>query len=225
MANSVGNGRISLPASAGVGGLPAVPIPAQLRAAMGTATEAEIRAIARLLLTEGVPHAFHAMPVAYEYYREQIAHAAGVDEKNVTVVGSVRFGFSLTPSREKYGAAVTERSDLDAAVIGEKVFEDGQAAFLDWKQSLDEQARTKFDVTVAQVEREAARGFISLKLLPHWLPFVRRLHDPLWRVIAKWRTIRGAPRLNGDKSSVRVYRDWDAALAQTTLNLRQIRRV
>jgi hypothetical protein len=141
-------------------------------------------------------------------------------------VGSIRLGYSLSP--HKYGEPLSVNSDLDAAIVDSELFAAARRAFGEWQDGIVAGRWKPRNATEERYWREAGsavpvnagRGFVDTKFLPATLPFVRSLHNPLIQVIRKLRTLSGTPKLNAEKSSVRVYRDWPAALRQIEQNIR-----
>jgi hypothetical protein len=179
-------------------------------------------------VTEGIPKAFASCPVAYEYYRVHLAAAAKVSEKSVTLVGSLRLGYSLAPDR--FGLPFTGSSDLDAVIVDEQLFGSATVVFGAWHSKITAPDATPSNPREARywsaaskvVPKNIGRGFIDTKYLPAPSPFVRSLHDPLLAIIRRWSGIPEAPTIKARSSYIRVYRDWAAAVRQISVNLDQL---
>lgn len=173
-----------------------------LVAALKGATEIDRKAIARLWLTEGTPVGM--APWVYQWFRELLAAVAEVDCKQVSLVGSYRFGFSLAP--HKFGEPVASTSDIDALVVSEPLF--------------CEVANDTLQLGSEELNRERSRGFITTKNIPpgRRSPRVQRMHNCFLRLTS-------APcqvKFNANGSSVRIYRDWNAAAQQMSINLKSL---
>ncbi len=58
---------------------------------------------------------------SYQQFRQDIAGLLGVNQNEVSLVGSAKFGFSMSPSKA-WRAFNPEISDLDCAIISESLF-------------------------------------------------------------------------------------------------------
>ncbi len=73
------------------------------------------------ILIAGVPFAFRDSPADYDALRTTLGTALHLSADAMTVVGSGRIGFSLSP--EKYGTPFLPESDLDVVVVSSKLFD------------------------------------------------------------------------------------------------------
>jgi hypothetical protein len=183
-------------------------------------------AICRLWLSEGIPFAFKARPAVYEALRIWLARRLDVQAKEVTIVGSGRQGFSLSPDQNA-GRPFGSQSDLDMTTISVRLFERLRDAFGRWEQDY------KQGIVQPRHEREKAlwgenlrncpgaleRGFIDPQKIPTWsrYPEAQAIMDALWRVSEKLKVTPYAPNVR--KVSMRVYRDWDSFVRQMAINL------
>ena len=90
-------------------------------------------AICRLWLSEGIPFAFKARPAVYEALRIWLARRLDVQAKEVTIVGSGRQGYSLSPDQNA-GRPFGQQSDLDMTTISVRLFERLRDAFGRWEK-------------------------------------------------------------------------------------------
>lgn len=183
-------------------------------------------AIARLWLSEGIPHSFKVRPGIYESLRRWLARRLDVQAKEVTLVGSGRQGFCLSPGahlRRPFG----EHSDLDLTVVSSSLFLRLEATFSRWNA----------DYAAGQVAprhtREAAywkanrenvpsgivRGFIDPHKLPilYSYPEAQVVAQAMYEAHEKLKVTPGAPAVS--RLSLRVYRDWDSFMRQMAINL------
>jgi hypothetical protein len=101
-----------------------------LTAARGGNREAR-HAIARLWLSEGIPYSFRASPGVYEALRRWLARRLDVHAKEITLVGSGRQGFCLSPGTD-LGRPFGDHSDLDLTVVCQSLFDRLEASFARW---------------------------------------------------------------------------------------------
>jgi hypothetical protein len=185
-------------------------------------------AIAQLWLSEGIPHSFKARPALYESLRRWVARRLDVQGKEVTIIGSGRQGFSLSPGanlRRAFGA----HSDLDLSVVSHSLFRRLEAAFVRWDADYtagsvaarSERERTLWEANEKSVPSGLARGFID----PHKIPTLARYPEAqmigqvMYEAHEKLKISRDAPAVR--KVSVRVYRDWDSFVRQLAINLQR----
>ncbi|OGD19402.1 MAG: hypothetical protein A2W03_15075 [Candidatus Aminicenantes bacterium RBG_16_63_16] len=183
-------------------------------------------AMARLWLSEGIPYSFKARPGLYESLRRWLARRLDVHAKEITLVGSGRQGFCLSPGadlRRPFG----EHSDLDLTVVSESLFQRMQADFVRWEGDFAagsvaarrKRQRALWEANRKSVPRGLARGFID----PHKIPMLDRYPEAqmigqvMYEAHEKLKVTRDAPAVR--KLSVRIYRDWDSFVRQMAINL------
>ncbi len=141
--------------------------------------------------------------------------------KNITMIGSGRFGFSLSPS--SYGKAFDERSDLDltliSAVIFNRLSDDYHAWERDYKLGIIRPAngeRERWENNLGEVKKNIERGFIDVNRIPTKYPMVIKTMSALDELnqILRMREILTVKRI-----SARTFKDWDAATKHFRLNL------
>jgi len=179
--------------------------PEELQAVLPKCTDADLRALALLWFTEGSPAA--VAPWAYQIFRELIAEAAGVTTKDVSMVGSLRAGFSLSP--EKFGEPPHAKSDLDALVVSEALFSaSAQKMF---------SGGIGPNVDLDRVRMQANfLGFVDTK---YFSPSKRT--DTISRMHECFVRLKDMTGLTFDpnKSDIRIYRSWQCASRQIALSL------
>ncbi len=90
-------------------------------------------ALSGLWLSEGIPFAFKTKPGIYEALRIWLAHRLNIQAKQITVVGSGRQGYSLSPD-QNVGRPFVPQSDLDMTVISSSLFQRLCDTFCRWEQ-------------------------------------------------------------------------------------------
>jgi len=184
-------------------------------------------AIVRLWLTEGIPYGFQPCPGLYEAIRSWLAGRLLVHPKDVTVIGSARIGYSLSPTRE-LGRPFGAHSDLDFCIVSPNLFQQLVDTFHHWAEEYrsdlvhprDERERVLWDENLNVVPRGTGRGAIDPKKIPTWdrYPIAQKVVTALWALTKKLAVTRDGPVTC--RSSVRVYRDWDALGRVVSANLR-----
>src|SRR5438128_10586931 len=165
------------------------------------------------ILVAGIPFAFRDSPADYDVLRTSLGTALHLSADSMTVVGSGRIGFSLSP--EKYGTPFLPESDLDVVVVSAEMFD---VAWFDLLRlgrkylNLRKQVQSWVD---AHRENHVYFGFI----IPDRLPGAVAV-SPTW-----FRTFRGLarnPSLAGRDVNGRLYRTWDHVYVHQLYSLRRI---
>lgn len=183
-------------------------------------------AIVRLWLSEGIPHSFKARPSLYEALRRWLSLRLDVYAKEITIIGSGRQGFCLSPG-SVLGRPFGEHSDLDLTVVSESLFRRLEAAFARWNADYaagsvaprHERERVHWEANKDSVPSALARGFIDPHKIPIWsrYPEAQMIAQAMFEGHAKLKVTPDAPAVR--KLSVRVYRDWNSFVRQMAINL------
>jgi len=189
-------------------------------------------ALSRLWLSEGIPFAFKTKPGIYEALRIWLARHLNVQAKQITVVGSGRLGYSLSPDQNA-GRPFGPHSDLDMTIISSSLFQRLREAFCRWEQDYThgvvhprrEHEKALWDDNRRYCRRGLEHGFIDPHKIPTWsrYPEAQAVIDAPWRVSKKLKVTSDAPSVR--KVSMRVYRDWDAFVRQMAINLEAVGRM
>jgi len=193
---------------------------AVLREVLPRLTPQEIAQLLYLWILEGIPHAFIQYPMLYGSLRNWLAKRFDVPERNVTLVGSARIGFSL----KEFGRPFNTKSDLDFALVSEPWFNKLEDDFLSWKSDFEHERiqpstiEKRFWVdNLSRVPENIRRGFITANDLPNRYQNKQEVANAMWMIHQKLQSTPGAP--NFKKATIRIYRDWDSLVNQNTLNL------
>lgn len=200
------------------------PEPEAMLAAIHHANSAELAAIGRLWLTEGIPAAFAACPLEYEHIRTLIADDLEISPRAVNMVGSARIGFSLAP--RKFPRKLLAGSDLDIFIVDAGLFERCMQAFERWCEDVRSGKRKP------TTEEEARRWERMLPRLPERRSYgfcdPRHLHagyPPIGDILGTMRRAKRALKQLGQERDVsaRVYRDWERVQRKILRDLRDVR--
>lgn len=85
-------------------------------------------ALAGLWLSEGIPYYFKSQPAAYEGMRMWLSRKLHIHAKEITIIGSGRQGFSLSPDKN-LGRPFRKDSDLDLSVVSSSLFRKTKKVF------------------------------------------------------------------------------------------------
>jgi len=205
------------------------PCPEELRTAAKRVTDSEKFGIVQQWLSEGIPCCFRECPLLYEAIRGWLGRAIKIHTKEITLIGSARIGYSLAPS-DDYGRPFNNRSDLDFSAISSVLFEKCVAAFELW---LDDYQNEKISPRNPREEYfwkdnagivpiNIRQGFIDPYKIPTRPEYQTAcdILDSLSRLHMKLKITGYAPRVR--KVTIRVYRDWWAAIKQLEINFSMI---
>jgi hypothetical protein len=182
-----------------------------------------MRWFAQLWLSEGIPHAFQAVPALFESVRVWLAKRVAVHPKDITLIGSGRIGFCMDD--QNYGRPFGPHRDLDFSIISGTLFESMRSNFERWRADFTAQK------VFPKNSKQAGFWADNLKRLPHNLAngFVdpykiyNHYHDldqVMWQLKTK---LAATPQAPVCKASVRVYRDWEAFVRQQQVNLQRLK--
>lgn len=188
---------------------------------------AQLEAVGRQWISEGVPYAFRECPLMFEALREWYSLWLGVHPKEVTVIGSARLGYSLAPV-PNFGRAFGAGSDLDLAVVSRSGFDLLAAEFESWIGryqagiAIPSDAESRYWPENARtVPANLADGFIDAHKVPgrpdHY-PWAAKIAQANFLLRRKLDVTQHAPRVR--KVSLRIYRGWQAFSARLGVSLR-----
>ena len=194
--------------------------------AAGRGGDSARTALARLWLSEGIPHAFRECPAVYESVRSWLSAFLSVHAKEITIVGSARLGASHSP--KKLGKEFTTDSDLDLAVISSELFKKLREEFFQWLQAFERgevhatnprEARF-WHQNSKRVPRNIEAGFIDARYIPNHEPYrtARTINDTMSLLVKKLNRTPRSP--SPCKAGVRCYKSWDSFVIQKSRNLK-----
>jgi len=186
-------------------------------------------AIARLWLSEGIPYAFKDRPGLYESLRRWLSCQLGLQAKEITLVGSGRQGFCLSPGKD-IGRPFGGHSDLDLTAISLRLFGILAAAFESWNKDYmagavsprNDRERKHWDENKKSVPFGLRRGFIDPHKIPTWnrYPEAQMIAQTMYSAHEKLKNTLNAPAVR--HLSLRIYSDWDSFIRQMAINLERI---
>jgi hypothetical protein len=161
--------------------------------------------LARLVSTHvlsGLPFVFAQRPEYYDLLLEGLERALGISRTALTVVGSARVGFSLSP--DSFGEPFSEFSDIDVVVISPERFDDAWKRLLQWHYPVRDMLRGIDRKETAVHQSDIYWG----QLRPHRL---RCLPDVAREWFDAFQRLSRIPVLSDRKVVGRLYRTWEHA--------------
>src|SRR6266852_5737731 len=77
---------------------------------------------------EQTPYVFDSKPATWDAFRHALGNGLGVGRADIRVIGSARFGFSLTPGRDL--GKFRDSSDIDVVIVSDALFDELWLALL-----------------------------------------------------------------------------------------------
>lgn len=202
------------------------PSPEEFRVALANASIRSREHVVRLWLTEGVPFAFRDCPYAYEEIRRWLGTRLEVCPKEITVVGSVRIGFSMAKS-PNYGHPFGTNSDLDLVVVSQKLFKEITDTFSKWKYEYTtgivhprtNKEREFWSQNLKFGEKNIPLGFFDVNKVPTFdrYPLIQNVQNTMWVLREK---IKLTPKIPlPRRASLRIYATWQNLVERISFNL------
>lgn len=197
-----------------------------LKKALLSAGHKERLGIASLWLSEGIPHAFLSTPAVYQQLRSDFSKKFGIGFKDVSVVGSSRFGYSLADY--KFGEKFGEQSDLDLCIINSELFEkikfDTEKFVNDVIKGITTadrpHAQKLWEASCENLSDNIAKGFIDVKKVPAIAGkynFICEIKHKIYLIDLRLKNTKNIPQFKD--ISIRFYRDWPSMTDQVARSL------
>ena len=97
--------------------------------------ENERKSLLHFLVISNFCYAFKVKPLIYEQTTQYLADKFSINKYQIILLGSAKTGFAIDPNN--FGRKFSENSDLDFAIIDEKLFDDSVNDFKLWKLKTD----------------------------------------------------------------------------------------
>lgn len=91
--------------------------------------QTDVQLLDPCLHDDGTPYVFQPQPITWNIFRDELVSGLAVSHTDIRVVGSGRFGFSMTPGRNFKRFADT--SDIDVIVVNPVLFDQLWVALLE----------------------------------------------------------------------------------------------
>lgn len=187
----------------------------------------DARRFASLWLIEGVPYAFRDVPAYFIAAREHLAEELGVTFRDISVTGSGRIGYSLSPGAfgREFNA---DHSDIDLLLVSDRWFrrvQDQAIRFInDYESKLitptNNIDKRNWDSNTRQLRVGVDSGFVDPFKIPNTdrYPVVRKFllyGDNFKHNVNTWSKSNIVLT-----SKIRVYDSWKSVVDQIGFNLK-----
>ncbi|TIV73008.1 MAG: hypothetical protein E5V89_02370 [Mesorhizobium sp.] len=189
-------------------------------------TKDDSRHFAALWLSEGVPFAFQTVPAIFQIARENLAQHLSIPFRDVSMTGSGRIGYSMSPA--KFGAVYSSNSDVDLFIVSERWFEalsEQAIQFLDdYKEQkispANDRQRGFWDDSLLRLPKNIQQGFLDAKKVSfEHSPAAKALQKAADRFRYDVNQLSAAQTVKD--ASIRAYKDWNSAISQIAFNVRK----
>ena len=141
------------------------------------------------------------------------------------MLGSAKTGFAIDPNN--FGRKFSENSDLDFAIIDEKLFDDSVNDFKLWKlktdkNQYDENLKNRFwSDNQNNLKHQIKRGFIDTYKIPNFTEFTttQQINQSLSLIVVN---LQKYQNIKVKEASVRIYKDWSTFDKQLRLNIENV---
>lgn len=173
----------------------------------------------------GTPYVFRNRPESFSTLRNHLRSTLNVSEENVTVVGSAKLGFSISP--HTFPRRFAWNSDVDILVVDESLFDQVWTTILRWNYPRRYRlSGPDWDWTKGRMHDLYWGRIVPDRIRYEGLSLPDVL-KPLRDLSTSWfnafRGLSQYPELAARDVSGRLYRTWDHALLYQIDGLRQIR--
>jgi len=177
------------------------------------------------LHSEATPFVFEAKPTTWDEFRDSLVSDLDVSRRDIRIVGSGRFGFSMKPGQHL--RSFSDTSDIDVVVVNESLFDSMWLALLEAAYPRPPLVH-RFGGWLAEGRNELYTGWIT----PVKIRLDHRIFGPKAQPVLEMRTrwfnaLKQAsqvpPRRHEDVQG-RLYRTWKHAELYHLHSLAELRR-
>ena len=178
------------------------------------------------LIVNNVMFAFKNQPLLYENLTQYLGDKLSISKDKLKLIGSAKTGFSISPNPD-YGKKFSDKSDLDFAIIDERVFFQFVSEYKQWKKKFDngdypKEAQNKYWLAnFENLKHQSKRGFIDTYKIPNYAEFktTQSLNNSLSLIVANLDTYHN---IKVKYASARIYKDWNTFFKQLRLNTESV---
>ena len=176
-------------------------------------------------IVDGVPEIFQGDAPTFLEFQQATAQLVDVQPKNVCIVGSARFGYSLSP--DTFGIDFSDSSDVDIVVVDERKFDQIWWLISDWAFPWPNRTWSREQTKWC---RKKVNACFNGWLEPTEFRIPRNgmlvAPQPLRNVRVTWfnamKELSNFHGVAGHDCHVRLYRTWEHVLRYQVWSLRQI---
>lgn len=167
-------------------------------------------------LFKGLPFYFRNIPEIHKQMIKALARGLGVPSSDICVVGSARFGFSLSPF--SYGRPLNKYSDIDIVVVSATLFDPSWVDLLTTRRTPWFKLRSKTQTYIS--EHREKHHIYNGWMYPHLVAEALEIGT---RWVVAFNALSRIPELSSVTIGGRLYRTWDHVRVYHRRGLRKIR--
>lgn len=187
--------------------------------------ENERKSLLNFLVISNFCYAFKIKPLIYEQTTQYLADKFSINKYQIILLGSAKTGFAIDPYN--YGRKFSENSDLDFAIINEKLFSGSVNDFKLWKSKTDnnqyeESVKNRFwSDNQTNLKHQIKRGFIDTYKVPNFTEFTttQQINQSLSLIVVN---LQKYQNIKVKEASVRIYKDWNTFNKQLRINIESV---
>lgn len=208
---------------------PPFPLREELKNFLYGASEEKMSYFINLWLSEGIPQFIKNKPEEYEFLRMNLSEHLNIHSKAITLIGSARFGYSLSP-KKNYRPFNSGESDLDIGIIDNTSFNIFTNEFFQWKKDYEEKRLTPpkksyekyWEENKVREPKKINRGIFDLNRIPALKEYQngQEFLNYLSAQCNQWNYRN--PTVKVKRITVRFYKDWRSFVTQNIINLQSL---
>ena len=174
---------------------------------------------------DGEPIVFAHRPMLYSVVRTHLSDRLGVTPDAMTIVGSGKIGYSLSP--DSFGRPFSPTSDVDVVVVDGRLFDQIWAHLLEWRYPWHLRKWSNLDRNwgIARLE-EFICGHCTPNVIKYtgleYAKLLRPLRDLSVRWFDAFQSLGQHSLLASRKFNGRLYRTWDHAAQYHAYSLSEV---
>jgi hypothetical protein len=182
----------------------------EFRTLVGQRTDQELLEL--LLHADETPYVFETKPANWDTFRDSLYNGLGVPRANIKIIGSGRFGFSLSPWKSL--GKFRDNSDIDVLMVSEALFDELWFALL--RAAYPRYPITEtLDAWLKDRRNEVYTGYLTPSDVKFDVSIVGSKGVPIITFTTRWfnalkDAARYPPRRHSDVEG-RLYRTWQHA--------------
>ncbi len=187
----------------------------------------EAEGVINQYVIDNLPYCFKEYPILYAKIKKLISTKLDIPYESVFLIGSAKTGFSIDPKH--YGTLFSRDSDLDFAIVNNKLFEKLKLEANEWMEDYKSgkinptsyMERIYWNGNLKILSKCESIGFIDENKIPRksQYPLSMEIGNLMFQI---QKNLEDFKYLYVKKSSARIYKDFPSFHSQTLLNIHRV---